>query len=307
MSSNNLLIVGGTGFIGQHLVRKACQTGYNVFVLSSREHKEMFSSKNLTYLIADIRDYTLLKNVLSDKKINYVINLGGYIDHVDFLSGGYSVIDTHLNGVINLSRCLNWSDLKGFVQIGSSDEYGNLPAPQFENECERPISCYSFAKAAANHFLQMLYREKKIPVTMLRLFLVYGPGQNNQRFIPQIIQGCLKGEKFPASLGGQLRDFCYVEDIADGILKSLKCPGAFGQVINLASGIPLRIKDLIELIRTDIGKGDPQYGVIPYRDGENMKLYADISKAKQLLSWEPATPLSDGIQKTIKYYKRKLV
>lgn len=301
----NLLIVGGTGFIGRNLAQKALQEGYHVISLSSQKLVRLTSTKNMTYISVDIRDSNRLNAVLSDTAIHYVVNLGGYVDHSKFFSGGDAVIDTHLNGVINLARSLNWSHIKGFVQIGSSDEYGSNPAPQSESMRGRPFSSYSFAKRAAGHFLQMLYKEMNLPVSIIRLFLVYGPGQNHERFIPQIIQGCLNGEKFLASLGEQERDFCYIDDVIDGILKILQCPAAFGEVINLASGVPVRIKDMIELIRKNIGGGDPQYGMIPYREGENMVLYADISKAKEILLWAPATSLSQGIMKTIQYYQRE--
>jgi nucleoside-diphosphate-sugar epimerase len=306
MDRKNLLVVGGTGFIGRHLVKKAAECNYNVIVLSSKKHIEKLHSQtqNIDYITADIRDFKQLKKALSlsHREIHYVVNLGGYIDHVNFMSGGYSVINTHFNGVLNLVRCLDWSKIKGFVQIGSSDEYGNLKAPQSENKRERPISSYSLGKVAANQFLQMLNREEDFPIVILRLFLVYGPGQNKKRFIPQIIQGCLKEESFPVSLGEQLRDFCYIDDVAQGILSAMKCSDAYGEIINIASGDPVKIREMIELIRNRIGKGSPQFGKVKYRKGENMALYADISKARKILSWRPATELSKGIDKTISYY-----
>jgi nucleoside-diphosphate-sugar epimerase len=272
-------------------------------VLSKKKHIEKIDSRNIDYITADIRYFKQLKSVLSNKEINYVVNLGGYIDHVNFMSGGYSVIDTHFNGVLNLVRCLDWNKIKGFVQIGSSDEYGDLKAPQSENKRERPISSYSLGKVAANQFLQMLNREEDFPIVILRLFLVYGPGQDEKRFIPQIIQGCLKEESFPVSLGEQLRDFCYIEDVVQGILSAMKCSDAYGEIINIASGNPVKIRKVIELIRNRIEKGSPQFGKVKYRKGENMALYADISKAKKILSWRPAIKLSKGIDKTISYYQ----
>ncbi len=325
MSFGNLLVVGGTGFIGRHLVKLACEYNYNVVVLSSKKHVDQaaagnigynagnvdydtgnidYAVGNIDYIVADIRDYSSLKKVLSGREINYVVNLGGYIDHTKFMSGGYAVIDAHFNGVLNLVRCLDWSKIKGFVQIGSSDEYGNLPAPQSENQRERPISSYSLAKLASNHFLQMLHREEGFPVVLLRLFLVYGPGQNIQRFIPQVIQGCLNRETFPVSFGEQLRDFCYVKDIVQGIFSAMKCPVAMGKVINLASGNPVRIRDIIELIHDKIGTGCPMYGKLKYRKGENMALYADISRAEKFFNWHPCVELTQGIEETIGFYRR---
>ena len=304
MGSKKLLVVGGTGFIGQHLVKAATNCGYDVLVLSSQKYIQKKYSENIDYIIADIRNLEQLKKALVNREINYVVNLGGYIDHVKFLTGGNLVVDTHFNGVLNLVRCLDWSNIKGFVQIGSSDEYGNVQAPQRESQRERPISSYSLGKVASNHFLQMLHREEGFPVTMLRLFLVYGPGQNDKRFIPQIIEGCLKSQKIPVSFGEQLRDFCYVRDVVQGILAAMTCSGAYGEIINIASGVPVKIREVIELIQSEIGAGLPIFGQIKYRKGENMALYADISKADKILSWQPAVDLNQGIINTIKYYRK---
>ena len=132
---------------------------------------------------------------LRGKVFDYVINLGGYINHANFSNGGSEVYDVHFNGVRNLVDCLNKSNLKGFVQIGSSDEYGNNSAPQLETQREAPISPYSCAKVASTYFLQTLYKTEKFPAVILRPFLVYGPGQGEERFIPQIIKGCLNNQK----------------------------------------------------------------------------------------------------------------
>ena len=108
--------------------------------------------------------------------------------------GGKKVIDVHFGGVQNILQSVNLSALKRFVQIGSSDEYGNLSAPQTEDMRESPITPYSFGKVASTQLLQMLHRTEGLPIVILRLFLVYGPGQDYRRFIPQVIQGCLSAD-----------------------------------------------------------------------------------------------------------------
>ena len=201
---------------------------------------------------------------------------------------------------------MDWSTLKRFVQIGSSDEYGCLPAPQSENMRESPISSYSFGKLAATNLLQMLWRTEKLPVVILRLFLVYGEGQNDERFFPQIIKNCLLDKKFPTSEGKQLRDFSHVDDITNGILKTLNINEVNGEIINLASGVPISILEVIKNIQKFIGSGRPDFGKISYRVGENMALFADISKAKKLLDWSPKTGLEEGIKKTINHFKKSI-
>ena len=190
------------------------------------------------------------------------------------------------------------------VDIGSSDEYGNAPAPQHENLREKPISPYSLAKVASSHFLQMLYRTENFPAVTLRLFLTYGPGQDTGRFLPQIIRGCLSDITFPTSAGEQFRDFCYVDDTVCAILQALDSSEGEGEVFNVASGIPISIREIIEKVRNITGSGKPIYGKVPYRPGENMELYASISKAKNILQWEPKVSLKDGLTKTINYFSK---
>ena len=96
-------------------------------------------------------------------------------------------------------------------------EYGNNEAPQIENQREDPISSYSCAKVAATYFLQMLHKTENFPVVILRPFLIYGPQQNDKRFIPQVIKGCLEKKEFPTSKGLQIRDFCFIGDFVGSI------------------------------------------------------------------------------------------
>ena len=166
--------------------------------------------------------------------------------------------------------------LKRFVQIGSSDEYGNAPAPQNEKMREQPISPYSLAKVASTHFLQMLYRSENFPAVTLRLFLTYGPGQDVKRFLPQIIQGCLNNADFPTSAGEQIRDFCFVEDAVRAVTQALTVPEAIGEVFNVASGEQVKIRTMIEIVCALTGSGKPLYGEVPYRPGENMELLSLI-------------------------------
>ena len=131
---------------------------------------------------------------------------------------------------------------------------------------------------------------------------MFCPGQNTQRFLPQIIKGCLNDQSFPTSNGEQLRDFCYVEDVVDAIFLSLETIKSRGEVLNIASGQPVTIRRMIEIVQGLIGKGVPRFGEFPYRPGENMCLYADINKACDILGWSPTHSLESGLKKTISWY-----
>jgi len=301
--SKRLLIIGGTGFIGKSLAREALLLGFSVVVLSLRCPSKKEKIQCVSYLQADINNFIDLQNNLVAADFEYVVNLSGYVDHAGFFTGGKAIIDTHFIGLQNITQILNWKKIERFVQVGSSDEYGGNEAPQHENMREMPISPYSLAKVANTHFLQMLHRTDNFQVVILRLFLVYGPGQGCGRFLPQIVEGCFSEKEFKTSLGEQVRDFCYIDDITDGILKALKCDNVNGEIINLASGNPISIRTVIEKVQTYIGKGSPKFGKIAYRTGENMSLYADISKAELLLGWRPKTAIESGIKKIVDHYR----
>lgn len=298
-----ILIIGGTGFIGAHIAKKALLEGLQVTIISKNYKPLSDRLKDVEYLSIDIRNKDSLCNQLKEKTFQYVINLGGYVDHSNFFSGGEAVFNVHFNGTKNLINCIDKDSLKSFIQIGSSDEYGGNLAPQNESQRELPISPYSHAKTAATHLLQMLYRREKFPVIILRPFLVYGPGQGMERFIPQVIKGCIEEKEFPISEGRQLRDFCFIDDFVRSIFSSINNTEAFGEVINIASGEPISIKDVVSKIQNIVTKGRPKFGESPYRDGENMELYADISKAKKLLNWQPKISLDEGLKITIDMIK----
>jgi nucleoside-diphosphate-sugar epimerase len=303
MMPPRLLVIGGSGFIGQHVVRRGMSKGWEVISLGLNTPDNSKIISGVHYIEADLTQVDSLQKIV-DSRFDYIVNLGGYIDHALFCSGGRRLIHSHFDGLLNLLELLDRTAVKRFVQIGSSDEYGNALAPQNVGLRERPISPYSLAKAAATHFLQMLHRTEGFPVVTLRLFLAYGPGQDERRFIPQIIRGCLNDSEFPVSAGAQIRDFCYVEDAVNAIFLALDSDLANGEIFNVGSGVPITIKALIEQICSIIGMGRPKFGVVPYRVGENMALYADLKKIRNLLGWEPQTSLDAGLHYTIDSMRR---
>jgi nucleoside-diphosphate-sugar epimerase len=299
LTKESLLVIGGTGFIGTFVAKEAVQRGFNVSVVFNKNYSLVRKIENIDYIKVDITNKNALRSKLKNIHFDHVINLSGYVDHGNYFDSGDKIIETHFQGVKNLVNTLDKQSLKSFVQIGSSDEYGLNSAPQIETQRELPISSYAFAKSASSHFLQMLYRTENLPLVVLRPFLVYGPGQDKNRFLPQVIEGCLSNLKFPVSEGAQLRDFCYITDIVDAILSSVGNKKAYGEVINIASGRAISIKDIVVMVRKIIGKGDPTFGEIKYRPGENMNLYANISKAKKILNWTPQVSLEKGLEITI--------
>ena len=292
-----LLVIGGTGFIGSHLLA-ATKDDWRVTSVSINHPSPQRFISSVRYLQLDLSDFNEVKNAL-DEHYDYVVNLGGYIDHTLFKDGGHELIYTHFIALKNLVSVIPLNSLKRFVHIGSSDEYGTLPAPQHEDLREQAISPYSLAKVASTHLLQMLHRTEGFPSVVLRLFLTYGPYQDENRFLPQIIKACLADDEFLSSEGNQYRDFCYIQDIVAAIILALKTKDIEGQVFNVASGHPVTIRSIIEVVQKYTGGGRPQYGGIAYRPGENMALYANIQKAERMLSWRPKVPFLVGLKQTI--------
>ena len=151
----------------------------------------------------------------------------------------------------------------------------------------------------------MKYKTKNFPSIILRLFLVYGPHQNNNKIVSHGIINCLLNKKFNLSKGNQRRDYCYIGDVTRAIFSALKSKTK-GEIINIGSGKSLTVKSLVKYIQRLVGKGKPIFGAINYRKYENMKVYPNIKKANRKLHWKPKISLKKGIKLTINYYKEVL-
>ena len=302
MKKKSILIIGGTGFIGTNLTKKVLKLGWNVTCLSLGKKKDYFVHKNLKYIFCDFTKNASLKSKLN-KPFDYVVNLGGYIDHSKFFKKGKSIIDAHFFSTVNIISSLNRKNLKKYVHIGTCDEYGKNISPIKETSREDPISTYALGKLASIKLLIMLNKTENFPCTILRIFLAYGPNQKNDRLIPQVINGCLRKKTFSVSKGTQLRDFCYIDDVINAILLSLKKKKALGQIFNVGSGKPVTVKFIIRKISKIIKQGHPQFNKIPFRKNENLKLYPSINKIKKFLGWKPKVNLDQGLKRTINFYR----
>ncbi len=300
MKKTRILIAGGTGFIGFHLAKACLRKNYEITSLSTKKPTKARKLKNVKYLICDITKKNDLE-VKIKKSYDYVINLAGYVDH----SKKKKTIRSHYNGCLNLANFFLKKKIKRFIQIGSSIEYGKIRSPQKENKLnfQKTYSAYGYSKLLSTKYLLNLYRKNNFPVTILRLYLIYGPFQDLNRIVPIAIFNCLKNKTFNCSPGTQFRDFLYVDDLVEAILKILKIKKTIGEIINVGSGKPKKIKDLIKDIQSIIQKGKPIFGKIKFRNDEIEYLYPNISKIKKQVKWLPKTELTKGLKKTIKYYK----
>ena len=292
-----ILILGGTGFIGYHLAKEAIKKNFEVSSLSKNNPAKKRYLKKVKYIIADIANKKSINKIIRDD-FQYVVNLAGYVDHTDEIK----TYRSHYLGCKNISNYFLKKNIKLFVQVGSSMEYGLSKSPQKEDFKCKPKSIYGKAKFLATKYLLNLYKKKKFPVTIVRLYQVYGPYQDLNRFMPVVINSCKKNKDFPCSHGRQYRDFLYIDDLIDAIFLILRNPKATGEIFNIGSGKPLKIRNIIKKILSYYRSGKPQFGEIKLRKEEQMRIYPDIFKARRILNWKPKINFLDGLKKTIKYY-----
>lgn len=306
---SRVLVLGGTGFIGNALVKRLSTEGFTVTSLSLQPSWNTSQFPDVEQIQVDMSDTNRLRTSLRDLQFSYVIDCSGYVDHSTMKDGGDNIIGMHLMRVMRLYSLLRWGSIKRFIYIGSSDEYGcgagitEMPAKTTDRE--EPNSPYAFSKTAVSHFLQMLHRSEGLPCCSLRLFLAYGPGQSKNRFVPQVISGCLNEKGFPVSHGNQVRDFIYIDDVVDAILAAMRSDTANGKILNLGSGQGIRIKDMVRKVVTMLGRGEPRFGELKMRKNESNYLVADIEETKELLDWSPVTAIEEGLRATTQWYLHK--
>ena len=299
-----ILITGGTGFIGYHLAKKCLKLKWQVTSVSTKKPLKLRKLVNVKYLYFDVSNKKKIKKILN-KNFDYVVNLAGYVDHTK----KKKTMKSHYLGCKNLSLFFKGSKIKKFIQIGSCIEYGKKKSPQMEdkNIINKTYSVYGMAKLMSTQYLLNLYKKYNFPVTILRLYLVYGTHQDPNRIIPITITNALRNNEFECSKGTQMRDFLYVDDLISAIIKTLRLKKTNGEIINIGSGKPTKIRNIIKKFCQIIKLGKPLFGKIKFRNDDIMKLYPNISKAKNFLSWKPKTKINLGLKKTIIFYKKKYV
>ena len=299
--NKKILIIGGTGFLGYHLAKKCLAKKWNVTSISTNKPKKIRFLSKVKYLNLDISKKNILKKNIKSN-FDFVVNFGGYVNHSEKLK----TYKSHYIGCKNLADIFKNKKIKSFIQIGSSVEYGNRKSPQNENDktnVKKLKSKYGQAKLMATNYLLKLNKKYNFPCTILRLYQIYGPRQDNNRLIPYTLNECLNNNKFICSDGKQYRDFLFVEDLIKAIFLCFNNKSAIGEIINIGRGKSHNVKKVILFIKNKINLGKPIFGKISLRKDEIFSLYPDISKAKKILYWQPFTSFQKGIEIIIKYYK----
>ena len=296
-----ILIIGGTGFIGYHLAYRCIKLNWSVVSVSTKKPVKKRLLKRIKYKICDISIKKNLSNI-AKYKYDYVVNLGGYVDHINKTK----TYRTHFLGAKNLFNVFKNKKLKSFIQIGSSMEYGTIGSPHRESLKGNPKGVYANSKFLASRFLLNCYNKYNFPVTVIRFYQLFGPNQDTNRFIPILINASLNKKEFITSSGIQSRDFLYVDDAIDAIIKSIKSKDSKGKIFNIGAGIPVKLKKIIAIVKQQLKHCYPIYGKIKLRKDEPMILYPNVNLAKKVLKWKNKTTLKSGINKTIIYYKNFL-
>ena len=274
-----------------------------VISISTKKPKKSRFLKEVQYVYCDISNKKKLYKKLERIDTDYVINFGGYVNHKNILKTRLS----HYIGCKNLATFFVKQNCKLFLQIGSSLEYGKLKSPHLErfNLNYKLNSSYSTSKLKATKFLCNLKDKYNFPCVILRPYLIYGPYQDFNRLIPSTINNCLKDKAFLCSSGVQKRDFLYIDDFVEGVLKIIYSKNKLKTIINIGSQKPIPVKNVIIMIRKIIKKGKPIFGKILMRKDEISVSYPNTNYIKKHIKWKPNTTLEKGLKLTIKYYKNK--
>lgn len=304
--TGDALIIGGTGFLGHHLTKKLSEKDLGCTVLSRVEPNAFKKVLGVQYIQADLTSQQEINAAIKGSSYKYVINLGGYVDHSPFMNGGMRVLETHFFGLCNVLNAMNESKIQCFLNVGSGNEYGMATSPIGEDTDLSPSTPYAFSKVAASQLLEMLAKTEGFPSVNVRLFLAYGPGQLANRLIPQLVTNCLNKEPITISSPDLIRDFCYITDVIEGIYACLISGNCHGHSINIASGKPISIKRLAEMVIEICGGGSLNVDIDLARPYESKELFANISKAKNLVGWAPKVCLKTGLEQVIQSMKGEL-
>lgn len=305
-----VLITGASGFIGKHLIRKLLNNNYNI-ICFDLVFDDGFISEfegKLELRTGSLMDAVFIKNLIQDYSPDYVYHLAGSKSRTNSLPEFKSSHDINYLGTLNLFEALlEDQNLKLVTILGTIEEYGHTNSPFKENSQELPNSAYGLSKLSATKLAMIFYQQFNLPVAVFRPSIAFGPDQGEEMFIPALIKSLLRQQPFKMTEGNQLRDFLFIDDLTDALIRGINCTELEGQIINIASGTSITIRDIAKQIAEITNSNENlKVGELPYRNFEIMNYTVDISKASNLLQWYPKTKLGDGLERTISFYQKML-
>lgn len=301
-----ILVTGGAGFIGSHLTQALLAQDNEVCVIDELNdfYSPRIKEKNLKLFINDIAFYKesvlnsdRLKEIFKKEKPQKIIHLAARAGVRPSVDNPLLYQEVNIAGTINLLSLAKNYNIEQFIFASTSSIYGiNNNLPFNENDhTQNLISPYATSKKSAELYCLTYNNLYKIPTTILRLFTVYGPRQRPEMAIHKFTNLMAKSQDLPVFGDGlSSRDYTYITDIVDGFLKALANPVNF-EIFNLGNSKPIKLFDLIKSIEVATGF-KAKIKNYPNQQGDVPITFADITKAKKILGWQPQIPLEKGLE-----------
>lgn len=315
----NILVTGGAGFIGSHLVDRLLAEGtWNVTVVDDfndfydpaiKERNIVGHLANANYRIqrADIRDYDALKPVFADRKFDAIVHLAARAGVRPSLDQPLLYEETNVRGTMNLLELARIHEVKQFIFGSSSSVYGiNAKVPFAEEDpIRQPISPYAATKGAGELICHTYTHLYGIRCVCLRFFTVYGARQRPDLAIHKFARLISAGKAIPVfGDGSTRRDYTYIDDIISGVRAAVDYDASDHEVINLGESRTVELRELISLLEQNLG----QKAIIdrqPLQPGDVPQTFADVTKARRLLGYDPQTPIEEGIARFVEWFRER--
>lgn len=314
-----VLVTGGAGFIGSHIVDELVSKGYDIIVVDNLfegKMENLAQSKNsMQFIKGDIRDRQLMEKTC--RGVDHILHQAARRSVPGSLKEPMEYNDVNINGTLTMLEAARKNDVKSFVFASSSSVYGEVKEsdlPQKETLQLKPMSPYALTKLAGENYLRVYHSLYGMKTVSLRYFNVFGPRQDPSSqysaVIPLFVKALMQ-KKQPVIYGDgkQSRDFTYVKNVANGNILAMNAKKETGgEVFNLANGISVSVNDLFEKIKKLLG-GEalnikPKYA--ERRAGDIMHTRADSSKAKKILGYKEEVNFDEGLKITVEWFKKKL-
>ncbi len=307
---NKILVTGASGFIGKHLIKKLLSNKYEVACVDLRYDNGFNNSfdSSVRFYSGNLLDKDFISLCIKEFAPHYIFHLAGSKSRSNNLPEFKSSYDVNYLGTLNLfEACIGRKELKLMTLIGTVEEYGRSFSPFKEDNYELPVSSYGLSKLSATKLSLIFNSEFNIPALILRPSIAYGPGQGEDMFLPALINALLKSKSFKMTQGHQMRDFVFIDDLVQAMIRGIEKNDVAGNIINIAAGKSVRLKDVAMQISNLTGNAEClEFGAIPYRSSEIMDYAVNIDKSYEILNWKPETSLDKGLFKTVEYYKEHM-
>ncbi|MFL6255720.1 MAG: GDP-mannose 4,6-dehydratase [Pyrinomonadaceae bacterium] len=315
----NVLITGGAGFIGSHLVARLLDEGawrvtvlddFNDFydpALKRRNVEPHLGREEFTLREADIRDRAALDEIFKETHFDVVVHLAARAGVRPSLAEPVLYTETNIDGTVNLLELSRAHGVRQFVFGSSSSVYGeNEKVPFAEDDpVNRPISPYAATKAAGELLCYTYSHLFGLRCVCLRFFTVYGARQRPDLAIHKFARLISEGRPVPVFGDGTTRrDYTYVEDIVAGVRAAMDYEASDYEIINLGGSRTVSLSELISLLERELGR-KARLDRQPPQPGDVPQTFADVSKARRLLGYDPQTPIEEGLRRFVEWFKEE--